>query len=295
MFENLTSRAAVSFNALRAFEAMGRTGQATSAAAELCVTHSAVSRQVKALEARLGVRLFEGPRHDLRLTATGRELLVALTNSFDAIDLAVLKTQAGAQSLVIAAHPSVAAKWLTPRLAKFLARRPGVRLDIVELPNAALSLRGAHAAMRIVAVEHLARGDVTAFMDNYIGPVIAPNLDAGTAPRLVTSTNLGAFARWAELTGEIVADAPTRRLPHLHLVLDAAIGGLGIAALPWPLVAGDVLAGRLKAAGRFVKDTSAFALIADPRVETALVRAFRAWLVEEGAASPPAPLTPPAS
>ena len=294
MFENLTSRTAVSLNALRAFEAMGRTGKATSAAAELCVTHSAVSRQVKALEARLGVRLFEGPRHDLSLTLAGRELLAALTDGFDGIELAVLKVQE-AQSLVVASHPSVAAKWLAPRLAGFLARRPGVRLEIVELPNPALSLRGAHAAVRIVAAEHLGRPDVTAFMDNDIGPVIAPGLDPATAPRLAASTNPGGWARWVELAGEVVADAPVRRLPHLHLVLDAAVGGLGMAVLPWPLVAGDVLAGRLKVAGRFVKDTGAFALIADPRLESAQVRAFRAWLIEAGAASPPAPGGPGSS
>ena len=54
-------------NALRAFEAMARTGRATLAAEELNVTHSAVSRQVKALERSLGVRLFTGPKHRLEL------------------------------------------------------------------------------------------------------------------------------------------------------------------------------------------------------------------------------------
>ena len=57
MFENLTSGTLPSLNALRAFEAMARTGRATLAADELHVTHSAVSRQVKALEEALGVRL----------------------------------------------------------------------------------------------------------------------------------------------------------------------------------------------------------------------------------------------
>ena len=286
MFENLTRR--VSLNALRAFEAMGRTGQATAAGVELGVSHSAVSRQVKALEARLGVRLFEGPRHDLNLTHAGRDLLAALTDGFDAIELAVLRTQAEAQSLIIAAHPSVAAKWLAPRLAGFLARRNTVRLEMVELPNTALTLRGAHAAVRIVDAEHLRRRDVTAFMDIHIGPVVAPGQDPATAPQLTASTDLGALERWAELTGEVVPDAPKRRLPHLHLVLDAAIGGLGMAVLPWELVAGDVLAGRL-VAGPFVKDAGAFALIADPRAETTQARAFRAWLVEEGQASPGPP------
>ena len=63
MFQNRTASGAAhpSLNALRAFEAMARTGRATLAAEELNVTHSAVSRQVKALEASLGVRLFQGP------------------------------------------------------------------------------------------------------------------------------------------------------------------------------------------------------------------------------------------
>ena len=67
-----------SLNALRAFEAMARTGAATRAARELGVTHGAVSRQVKALEAALGVRLFQGPRHRLELTEAGRALAVEL-------------------------------------------------------------------------------------------------------------------------------------------------------------------------------------------------------------------------
>ena len=69
MFENLTSKALPSLNALRAFEAMARTGRVTLAAEELNVTHSAVSRQVKALERALGVSLFTGPKNRLELTA----------------------------------------------------------------------------------------------------------------------------------------------------------------------------------------------------------------------------------
>src|SRR4051812_47003440 len=89
MFEKLTSGAPPSLNALRAFEAMARNRRVTLAAEELHVTHSAVSRQVKALEQSLGVRLFSGPKHRLELTAAGRELLPALTQAFDQIAAAV--------------------------------------------------------------------------------------------------------------------------------------------------------------------------------------------------------------
>src|SRR5690242_17268994 len=85
MFENLTSGPLPSLNALRAFEAVARTGRVTLAAEELHVTHSAVSRQVKALERSLGVRLFSGPKNRLELTAAGRELLPQLTEAFDQI------------------------------------------------------------------------------------------------------------------------------------------------------------------------------------------------------------------
>ena len=78
MFENLTPPLP-SLNALRAFEAMARNRRATLAAEELHVTHSAVSRQVKALEQSLGVRLFTGPKHHQDQTPPGRELQPAKT------------------------------------------------------------------------------------------------------------------------------------------------------------------------------------------------------------------------
>eukprot|EP01041_Mallomonas_annulata_P024192 gene24192-44877_t len=95
MFENLTSKSLPSLNALRAFEAMARTGRVTLAAEELHVTHSAVSRQVKALELTLGVRLFSGPKNRLELTPAGRELAPALTEAFDQIASAVRRTRTG--------------------------------------------------------------------------------------------------------------------------------------------------------------------------------------------------------
>src|ERR1700760_1316797 len=99
MFENLTHGALPSLNALRAFEAMARTGRAALAAEELHVTHSAVSRQVKALEAALGVRLFQGPKHRLELTAAGQELLPALSRGFDEIAQAVRQVRSDGADL----------------------------------------------------------------------------------------------------------------------------------------------------------------------------------------------------
>ncbi|HEY2710544.1 MAG TPA: LysR substrate-binding domain-containing protein [Caulobacteraceae bacterium] len=298
MFEKLTSqaRAAPSLNALRAFEAMGRTGRATLAAEELCVTHSAVSRQVKALERSLGVQLFAGPRHDLRLTAEGRDLLAGLTPGFDAIDLAALKAQSQGRSVIVAANPSVCVKWLVPRLAGFAARHPSLKVELVELATHALTHRGAHVTLRLVQSQQMDRGDITAIMPNFVGPVTAPSAHAGAATtRLISRTHPHGWRRWAELTATVLPPATERQLPHLHVALEAAIAGLGVAVLAWPLVADDMRAGRLVPAGPFAPEGGALALISDPRAETVAVRAFKRWIVEEGAAFPAPPVWPAAA
>lgn len=297
MFENLTGEdvgAAPSLNALRAFEAMARTGRATLAAEELYVTHSAVSRQVKALERSLGVALFSGPRHDLKLTAAGQVLAADLTPAFDAIATAALKVRSGADDLVLAVNASASVKWLIPRLARFSAAWPKVRLRLTELAPYAYAQRGAHAVIRIVRPEHF--GPLTTvFLPNAIGPVIAPALlealggELLAAPRLAAATHAHGWADWADLTSRALPPGQPRSFAHLHFALDAAVAGLGAAVLPWPLVAGEVAAGRLVAPLGFVGRGDGFGIIATPGVEGRALARFTAWLLEEGAAFPPAP------
>ncbi|HEY9218492.1 MAG TPA: LysR family transcriptional regulator, partial [Phenylobacterium sp.] len=70
----MTKRTLPPLGALRAFEAFARLGQMTLAADELCVTHGAISRQIRSLERDTGLRLTDGPRHRLRLTDAGQRL-----------------------------------------------------------------------------------------------------------------------------------------------------------------------------------------------------------------------------
>lgn len=285
-----------SLNALRAFEAMARTGRATLAAEELHVTHSAVSRQVKSLEESLGLRLFSGPKHRLELTDAGRALLPALTAAFDQIAAAVHAVREGDEDLHIAVHPSVSVKWLIPRLPDFLAAHPGVRLHLPELAPTATSHRGAHATLRIVPTSVLAEPNVTAFAPNHIGVVMAPALAQGfqgdllRAPRLTSQTHLQGWPIWAALSGVELPPAPEQPYAHLHVALDAAIAGLGAAVMPWPLVADYVAAGRLVAPFAFKRAESAFALIEAPGPTPRALAQFRAWLLDQGAHTPEPPL-----
>jgi LysR family glycine cleavage system transcriptional activator len=295
MFENLTSSALPSLNALRAFEAMARTGRATAAAEELHVTHSAVSRQVKALEASLGVRLFQGPKHRLTLTPAGKALLPALTHAFDEIAAAVRRLKSEGEDLHLAVNASVSVKWLIPRLGDFAAKHPDIQLHLEELASQATSHRGAQAVVRIVPAARLAEPHATAFIQNHIGPVMTPALgerfaaDPLAAPRLSSQSHPQGWAIWAAIAGVELASAPEHPFAHQHFAMDAAVAGLGVAILPWPLVAQEVAEGRLVAPLGFRRAESAFALLAAPGGESRALAAFRKWLAAQGKLTPPPP------
>jgi DNA-binding transcriptional LysR family regulator len=297
MFENLTLGALPSLNALRAFEAMARTGRATLAAEELNVTHSAVSRQVKALEASLGVRLFQGPKHRLTLTAAGQELLPALSQAFDEIAGAVRRLKSDGEDLHLAVNASLSVKWLIPRLGDFAQRHPQIRLHLEELPSQAVSHRGAQAVVRIAPASRLSDPLVAPFIQNHTGPVMTPALaerfaaDPLAAPRLAAASHPQGWAIWAAMAGFELAPAPEQPFAHVHYALDAAVAGLGVAIMSWPFVAEDIAEGRLVAPFGFRRTESAFALLTAPGGESRPLATFRKWLVEQGARTP----KPPAS
>lgn len=288
MFEKLTSRKALpSLNALRAFEAMGRTGSATRAAAELNVTHSAVSRQVKALEAALGVRLFEGPKHRLQLTTQGRALLEGLGAGFDALAEAVRRVCETAE-VHLAVHPSLAVKWLIPRLPGFERDRPGVALHLTDLGPAETRRRDADVTVRLVDRDAADGPGVEPLIENRIGLVCTPAMAAAgleQAARLAARTHPQGWHDWAETSGRTPPAGPERSLAHLHFVLDGALAGLGAAVLPWIIVADDVAAGRLAAPFGFVPDGGVLAAIRmDPSAGGAVRSAIR-WLRAEAEAT----------
>lgn len=105
-------------NALKAFEAAARHESFTRAAEELCVTQGAVSHQVKALEAELGLKLFNRERQRLVITEAGRAYLIVVRDAFDRIAAGterLLQRQSGGV-LTVSTSPNFAAKWLVHRL-----------------------------------------------------------------------------------------------------------------------------------------------------------------------------------
>src|ERR1700674_3530843 len=119
-------------NALKAFEAAARHENFTRAAEELCVTQGAVSHQVKALEAQLGVKLFNRERQRLIITEAGRDYLIVVRDAFDRIAVGTerLVQRQTAGVLTVSTSPDFAAKWLVHRLGRFAEAHPAIDLRV---------------------------------------------------------------------------------------------------------------------------------------------------------------------
>lgn len=138
--------------ALRAFEAVARHGSLKAAAGELAVTPSAVSHQIKALEADLGITLLVRLNRAVQLTEAGRLLSLGLSDGFTRLREAVdrVRPNRGAETLTVSCGPPFAAKWLAPRLGDFLSRFPHVDLRIAaNLSRSDLDSGEADVAIRL--------------------------------------------------------------------------------------------------------------------------------------------------
>lgn len=301
-------RAPPPLNALRAFEAFARQGSMTAAAEELCVTHGAVSRQVKALQDHLGVALVQGPRGRLTLTPAGCALAEGLAGPFEGIAVAVAAARAGQgvrREIEIACLGTFAMKWLIPRLSGFVAQHPELKVRVSE-SHGPVDFRRASCdgAIRILDHDDPAFDARTAFLPNHHGPVIAPALAAPgltpaevfALPRLHATTYREGWATWARAQGlDLPAPTVEREFGHNHSLIEAAAAGLGAAIIPWSFVAPDIEAGRLAAPFGFIERPASFVFLRPPGRADAALAAFQDWLAAEGAATPgPSAVSPPA-
>ncbi|KQV58614.1 MULTISPECIES: LysR substrate-binding domain-containing protein [unclassified Caulobacter] len=293
-----------SLNALRAFEAFGRHGRMTLAADELCVTHGAVSRQIRQLEEQLGVALTEGPRSRLRMTEAGLKLAQALSPAFDQIEAAVPRpVQAGPRPLVVSCLPTFAMKWLIPRLPGFQAAHPDIPVRVAE-SNGPFDFKddGIDLAIRMRVPGQPAPYDsvVTPFMEHFHGPVMAPELAAAgpmtlervcALPRLLTRTFPESWLDWARNFDLDLLPTPVseQEFDHYFYMLEAAAAGLGVAIGPWAFVQRDLASGRLVAPLGFAPGRARIVAVTPPEGATPEAALFRDWLLAEGASTPHPP------
>ncbi|MCB4362961.1 LysR family transcriptional regulator [Hydrogenophaga taeniospiralis] len=246
-------------NAVRAFAAAARHLSFTRAALELHVTHSAISRQIQALEAHLGVALFERKTRQVLLTAAGHQFHAQIGPALEQIGSAAesLRGSAPPRTVKINVRPTFAVRWLIPRLPGFVALHPDIEPQVMTstLPpdkaQDAFDLairrgtRGWPAAMQIhpcLEDEALVVGSPALFARC---PVNGP-ASLASHVLLLSRSRSNDWEHWkqrANVPG--LKPAGCLQFEHLHFVLQAAVDGLGFALAPTSLIAHDVASGRL--------------------------------------------------
>lgn len=308
---------------LAGFDAAARTLSFTRAAAELHLTQSAMSRQIKALEGALGVALFERFNRRLVLTAAGSALHRTVATLMRELDEAFARLRAPERDNVVTvgATVSFASLWLVPRLAEF--RRQHAQIDVhIAADNAIVEpgTRGVDVSIRFGRADSAPTGAAALFAEE-VFPVCAPSLlkrngPALRAPRdlahqvLLHYDDVGSYPwlEWSQwLTANGVAGlkgAASLYFSHYDQLIQAAVAGEGVALGRTPLIERLLESGRLVAPlrGRAASPRQYFLIGVEPAAARPAVRAFIEWMLAASAqaASPPvasirrpAPGTPP--
>jgi DNA-binding transcriptional LysR family regulator len=294
MHSNAVARNLPPLNALRAFEAVARLESVSRAAAELHVTHGAVSRQLRTLEEALGAALFVRQGRGVVLTPLGHRLHDAAATAFDPLRAAWAELRRGPQQapLVLGCPGSVLARWMIPRLDRLARERPELQLHLSAnetSPDAQLS--GLDAALLIASPPWPQDWRVHVLAPERIGPVVGPRwpgaerLQGASPQALADHALLHTASRpqaWRDWAARVDIDGDGLRMgtgfDHLYYLLEAAVAGLGIAIAPEPLVADDLATGRLLAPWGFVETDAHWVLCAPKRATDPRIDRLADWL-----------------
>jgi LysR family transcriptional regulator, glycine cleavage system transcriptional activator len=285
------------------FEAAARTLSFTKAAEELFITQSAVSRQIKALEDHLGVRLFERRPRALALTESGQALHRISADVLERLQAATDQVRAASRTrqLSLTTTTGFASLWLIPRLQRFTSLNPDIDVrisattDTLNLERSLIDL-----AIRYCRPEDAPEGAVHLFGDEMV-PVCAPALLRDRARPLKRPHDLahhvllhydypGAhrlYMDWGTwLTSLGIGDLKSAGALHFsqyEQMIQAAIAGQGVALGRQPLVNELIQAGALAAPFKqsVVGSRSYFVIESPFAAGKPYVRDFAAWLIEE--------------
>ncbi|WP_299343036.1 LysR family transcriptional regulator [uncultured Pseudoxanthomonas sp.] len=288
------SRPLPPLNALRAFEAAARLGSVSRAAAELHVTHGAVSRHVRTLEEALGRPLFVRDGRGLALTADGLRLRDLAGDAFSSLQAgwAAMQRDRRPLAFVLGCPGSLLARWVIPRLERLAVDLPTLTLHLsAQEGGFDDALTGLDAALLVGEAPWPSGWDVHLLAPERIGPVFSPRHVRFAAlsgappavladePVLHTASRPQAWPRWFATQGLDIGQ-PRRGagFDHLTYLLEAAVAGLGVAIAPQELVQADLEGGRLVAPWGFTDTGGQWALCGrrgnpDPRIP-----ALAAWL-----------------
>jgi LysR family glycine cleavage system transcriptional activator len=299
------------FDSLYVFAVAARRRSFTAAAVELHRTQSAVSHRIKALEAELGVLLFTRLTRRLELTPAGQALAHGVDRAIADISrtIAELDKPGETRPIRVTTLPSVASRWLMPRMSRFFDLHPDIKIDVIA-DSRLLDLRveGIDLAIRF-GLGRYPGHSATLLMRDRVLPVCSPKL---AAERRITTIDAllelpllhdsategdGSLSDWRSWFDQLGRkDAPChagQRFSSAALLIEAAVLGLGVALARYSLVADDLSKGTLICPLPLATSTAfSYYLVALPEA-AALPRVVRFghWLRAEAAttvsAAPP--------
>jgi LysR family transcriptional regulator, glycine cleavage system transcriptional activator len=309
--------AALPWTSLRAFEAASRLGSFKLAAQELALTPTAISHQIKRLETHLGVLLFERLHRALSLTPAGKILARDVQKLFAGLERSLdkLMTEGRARDasmLTVSAVPSLATKWLAPRLYDFQHVYPqiGLRIaadevlvdfkrdltvDIALRYGPGVAGKGIYAERLWPKVEIIAvcRPDMAKDISRRLPDSLKRQLLLRTAPprartRSGKTLHVPDWTDWFTAAG-IAIDAAARKALNgpvfntTQLAVEAAVAGRGIALAPRVLVADDISSGRLAQlfSTRLQDPNSFWLLCRADRFKDSRMQAFIRWIRQQ--------------
>jgi LysR family transcriptional regulator, glycine cleavage system transcriptional activator len=289
-----------SLNGLRAFEAAARLLSFTQAAAELNVTQTAISHQIRRLEDQLGIKLFLRHGRSLTLTQEAQDYLPAVRSAFEDLRRATARLHRSGRErrLTVSTTASLATKWLVSRVAAFQYANPGMEIRITT-STGLVDFRREEVDLAVrYGRGHWPGLRADWLMAERLFPVCSPGLLRGSEPLrlpadlarhtlLHTTVYRDDWGLWLIAAGLPLSIAARRGLTFDlgFMAIQAAVEGLGVALGRLHLVEADIAAGRLVAPFDTVlpQDAGYYVVVPEATAGLADIALFRDWLIASAA------------
>ena len=285
--------------ALVSFEAAARHESFTKAAEELSLTQSAICRQIGSLESFLGVELFRRSRRGVKLTEAGLSYSRRVAMQLDAVERDTLSVmgQQGTNVIELAVVPTFGTQWLLPRLKDFQKLHPEVTVNLTNRTRPFLFADTEFDAAIYFGDADWPGTESYRLMGENPMPVCSPALlndrahlapdEIAELPLLQQTTRPYAWRQWfGGLNFSVPRDMTGPRYELFSMLAQAAIHEMGVALIPPFLIQRELAEQRLMIANTYALSSikAYYLMIPVRKAESASLRAFRDWLIEQAKA-----------
>ena len=280
---------------LLAFDAVARCESLTQAANTLCITVSAVSKQVSSLEAFVGQNLLQKNGRGVALTAAGRLYWQKIASNLRALETATFEMQsAGGDTglLTLASVPTFLTKWLIPRLPDFRKHAPSVTLSFSQHlgplddlpPGVDAAIRYGHGQWPGVVSDYIAGKEfVLIAARSLVHPLQSPQL-VSQQTLLHHEGAPTAWRQWAVQHGVLQATVQAGpRFAQYSALVQAVASGLGVGLVPRILVFEELASGAVftPCGEAITVDQGHYLCFKADRADVPALAAFRSWILAQ--------------